>query len=249
MTLSTLPCEIRLKIYSNLFTNGLIKAEPSYTDPQSLTFWTLSSSPNSEIRMAANPLSAQLLRCCQQIHSEAHILLYSSNTFDCSSREGMRLLLSATGARNFSLIRALIIDWEQLQDFAWSLAKQSHVELTAGLESVEMATWRARVLGGSSSLWKEAKFYERQLLQAAVDICAKHKRLRIVGQKSYSRAGRVGIGSSYSRVKWRFVVSESDLNEGETMVDVKEELEVLTRSVDGAEEAGSTMQPGPVDAF
>lgn len=55
-----LPAELRNRIYSLILTHGIVKSRDT---------------------QGRSPISLPLLRVCKQIHTEAHLLLYSTNTF------------------------------------------------------------------------------------------------------------------------------------------------------------------------
>ncbi|KAL2441674.1 hypothetical protein ABEF95_016031 [Exophiala dermatitidis] len=161
------------------------------------------SSPSSP----GQGLSSQLLRTNHQIHAEALPLLYQLNTFDCSSREAIPLFLRTIGSHHFTFIRHLILDWDQLEDFAWMLAKPLHQTLTlAGLETLETATWHMRIPGYPSApknpILLATKAYERQLCQAALDICSKHPRLNCLLQRT-RRKQTVPSSDHLGRVLYR----------------------------------------------
>lgn len=157
-------------------------------------------------------MSSQLLLTCRQIHHEAIPILYGTNRFDCSMRSAPTILAQIISVQNFALIRHLILDWDQLQDFAWSLAKDEQVHATRGLEILELNRFRTRIfprtrsasaaesettLGiapdpsatlysatGSWSRWHHADVvnHERQLFASALAIVEKHAQLRHVLQ-------------------------------------------------------------------
>lgn len=231
-----LPSEIILRILDHLFINQEIMVERAIPEGPGAT---------PVFRMKNVTMGAQLIRTCRQMHRETHTLLYGQNTFNCSQREGLKLLLQSIGFKNFSAIKHIIIDWEQIQDFAWSLAKEDYNSAMAGLEIVELATWRTRMLGGTSFILREAKSYERQLCQAAFDICEKHPRLKVVAQRPFHRSVRVGTSSH--RVKWRFVMSAKDMWSNEVAAPIAEELAQLKASSDT--EAGGAGASQMIDPF
>lgn len=234
--LATLPPEIILRILDYLYINQQIRVERELPEQQgeAVTF-----------RMKRMSLSAQLVRTCKHMYQETNVLLYANNVFNCSQRECLKLLLQSIGSKNFSSIKHIIIDWEQLQDFAWSLAKEEYNTAMSGLETVELATWRMRVLGGTSFLWKEVKSYERQLCQAAVDICAKHPKLNVVAQLPFHRSNR-GASASH-RIKWRFITSATELRINEVEIPIEDELAQIKAS--GDSEAGGTGASQMIDPF
>jgi len=214
------PVEIRLRLYNFLLTGRVIKVEPRHPDRQ--------CDDSDWCMKPVRGLCAQLLRVCRQVHDEAHALLYADNVFDCFQREGIKLLLKHIGPKNSALIKHVIIDRDQLQEFAWSLAKDEQKAATSGLEVIEMATWRMRVLGGSSLLWRDVKSYERQICQSALEICQKHPRLRVVAQRPFQKTARAAQSSTPYRIKWRLLPSETCLGPEEDTVDLEKELALLT---------------------
>lgn len=223
-------------------------------------------------------LSSQLLLTNKLIHAEALPVLYSTNTFDCTLREGVMLLSVSIPAQNFSLITSLVIDWDQLMDFSFQLAKPSFVALTGNLTTLTMAHWRTRVLGGSSFLWRDVKSFERTLMQSALAICEKSAKLGFVTQhhwvsksaqpqkrrpptqswhlppiawaklererenqrtESGPSNGDTSRTSSTSRIKWRFLASESQMWPNETQMDLEAELALLNTSASGDADEGS----------
>lgn len=211
------PPEIRLRIYDWTVVS---------INPITVVAATAASTDDESWDIEPRPLSSQLFRTCRQVRDEAVPHMYGQNVFDCSQREAMKLLLHNIGIDNFTLIKTVALDWEQLQEFAWSLAKDEYQVATRGLECVQLAHWRNRVVGGSSNLWRNMKNYERQLCEAALDICEKHRKLKVVAQQPFHRSGRFQ-GSVSPRVKWRFVASVDDLRDGETVVDLEADLSLL----------------------
>jgi hypothetical protein len=233
----SIPEELRILIYTHLFTSDKpIKIEPD----NSFTFVEYAfRAPPSESRGFStcvfrvpahiHPLSSQILSTSKQIHHEALDLLYSLNAFDCTTRDGIKLLLSSIPPRNFANITSLVIDWDQLLDFSFQLAKPDFVSLTSNLTSLTMAHWRTRVLGGSSMLWRDVKAYERTLMQAAIAVTQKSANLNCVAQHHWvskyaqpevspTPLGVIGNkgpstrqASSTQRIKWRFLCNENQL--------------------------------------
>ena len=234
-TFLSLPVEIRLKIYTLLFhcNNALLVEPTSPTHQQSLdddedspSFipYHLRISPIQSCRPSylSGPisscnfglgLSSQLLLTNKQISSEALPLLYSLNRFNCTLRSAPQIFSQIISTANFAHIRHLLLDWDQLQDFAWSLAKEDQRLATSGLEVLELAHFRTRMLRrpqrieearlGISpdpplpspsppvlglSLWANTRDHERQLHQAALEITQKHVRLRHVVQQMSRQA-------------------------------------------------------------
>ncbi|EHY58549.1 hypothetical protein HRR83_006272 [Exophiala dermatitidis] len=188
-------------------TNTITPTTTTTTSPTSTTTPTFTTNPNHPSSQSSQGLSSQLLLTNHQIHAEALPLLYQLNTFDCSSREAIPLLLGTIGSHHFTFIRHLILDWDQLEDFAWMLAKPLHQTLTlAGLEILETATWHMRIPGYPSApknpILLATKAYERQLCQAALDICSKHPRLNCLLQRT-RRKQTVPSSDHLGRVLYR----------------------------------------------
>lgn len=249
----SIPEELRILIYTHLFTSDKpIKIELDNT----FTFVEYAfRAPPSDCRGFSNcvfripahvhPLSSQILSTSKQIHHEALNLLYSLNAFDCTTRDGIKLLLSSIPPRNFAQITSLVIDWDQLLDFSFQLAKPEFVNLTSNLTSLTMAHWRTRVLGGSSMLWRDVKAYERTLMQAAIAVTQKSANLNCVAQREVSppplgaignKGPATGQASSTQRIKWRFLCNENQLWRNETLVDLEGELATMTTKGTDAEE-------------
>ena len=202
-----LPKELRLLIYSHLFStpSSVVKVEPT----TSFTFvdYVLTSpsdgnGPSSSVFCVAphaHPLSSQLLRVNKQVCSEASPILYSQNVFDCTARDGIKLLLGSIPESHFTNITSLIIDWDQLLDFSFQMAKPEFVALTSNLTCLTMAHWRTRVLGGSSMLWRDVKAYERTVVQSALAITEKSEKLNIVTQHHWvGRHGQAQVATRKS---------------------------------------------------
>jgi hypothetical protein len=178
-TFVNLPVEIRLRIYALLFHCSeplLIEPAPSseQDDATPTSIQDASAILDDTIRMRLQPLryirpsylgnsphtstspglglSSHVLRLNQQIHDEAMSILYGINIFDCSLRSATYLLTNAISTTNFRLIKHLILDWDQLQDFAFSLAKDSQVVTTSGLETLSLNTFRTRILRSTLSM-------------------------------------------------------------------------------------------------
>lgn len=267
--LLTLPPEIRITLYHHVFQcPTAIKIEATQKEHDyffenreaSITSTTVESWTLRRPETPHDGLSAQFLRVCHDLHTEGLPYLYSLNTFDCSSRSALPLLLRHVRPTTSALIRHVILDWDQLEEFAWSLAKPDQVAATSGLQVLDLANWRMRVLGGSSFLWRDYKSYERQLCQAALDICVKHPLLACVLQRPFHRSTRVGVSGrpvrATHRVKWRFVTEShavmadlggggdgGDDGGGERIVDLHEELALLAPAA-GKDVNMSSLQGG-----
>ena len=233
MNLLDLPTEIRLQILLELLANRTIKVEAELLgDPlENNAVWAMKR---------PGGLHPAVLRTCRRIFSEGRQLIYTGNVFDCSQRETTNLLLECIGSDRFALIKYLILEWDQLQDLSWSLAKDSEQSHFAGLESIVMATWRTRILGGKSFIWQQNKNYERQLCHAAVNILQKHPKLTSVLQRPYRKGPIRAVHSNNNyRVKWRFSADQT-ARVDETVVDLDSELALL-RGKEG-EAAGEPAQ-------
>jgi hypothetical protein len=124
-------------------------------------------------------------------------------------RSAPTILHRIISTANFARIRHLVLDWDQLQDFAWSLAKEDQVAATSGLEILELNHFRTRMLQplratdllmniipdphrartllnpiSSNRLWENTRDHERQVHQAALEITEKHAQLRFVLQET-----------------------------------------------------------------
>lgn len=252
--LLTLPVEIRLTLYHRLFQcPHPIKIESAHEEHHGFDDHESDNSTIDSLWALRRPttpregLSAQFLAVCRDLHAEGLPYLYGVNTFDCSSRSALPLLLRQLLPTTSALIRHVVLDWEQLQDFAGSLAKPEQVAATHGLQVLDLATWRMRVLGGSSSRWRDVKDYERQLCEAALDICEKHPLLCRVLQRPFHRSTRAGdpVRTTH-RIKWRFVTEVGAVTgreDGERIVDLHQELALLT-PVDGIVANISSVQDG-----
>ena len=259
-----LPPELRLQIYTYVLTSP----EPVTITPSSTTSSQFSqflsfavgldssslsppSTPTATIPsqklLTPYPVSAQLLRTSRLIHAEATSILYTANTFNCSSHSALPILLQTLTPATSALIVHLILDWDQLQDFSWSLSKPATVHATSGLQTLDLATWRMRVLGGLSSLWRDVKSYERQICQAALDITRKHPRLKVVLARTFYKRPKASVGvytsvvpNTWGRIKWRFVTEAAAAaaaaaakvgeNGNEKVVNLQDELDRLSAS-------------------
>lgn len=221
MNLLNLPTEIRLQILCHLLANKTIKVEAELLgDPlENNAVWAMKHS---------GCLHPAVLCACRQLLSEGQPLVYANNIFDCSQREGTNLLLKCIGSDNFVQIKHLILEWDQLQDLSWALAKKPGGSHFAGLESVLMATWRTRILGGKSLVWQQNKNYERQLCHAAINILQKHPKLASLLQIPYKKGNVSSVHSNNNyRVKWRLIAMEQVVRPDESVVDLDSELEQL----------------------
>jgi hypothetical protein len=264
-TFLTIPVEIRLRLYTLLFHCSeplLIEPAPPFEQDANTptTQQDASAILDDTIHMRLQPLryirpsylgisphtstspglglSSHILRLSHQIHDEAIPILYGINSFDCSLRSATYLLSNAISTTNFRLIKHLILDWDQLQDFAFSLAKDSQVLITSGLETLSLNTFRTRMLRSHSSpsssgaimsrqlgitteppcpptttttwIHEDQKSYERQLHFSALAITTKHAQLRHVIQETQVRSQVRG----YQRVAGRHTESNLGAHKG-----------------------------------
>lgn len=221
MNLLDLPAEVRLQILCHVLANKIIKVEGELLgDPlENNAVWVMKH---------CGGLDTAVLCTCSQLFSEGQSLVFTNNVFDCSQREGTNLLLKRIGPSNFAQIKHLIMEWDQLQDFGWALAKDSTGTHLPRLESVLMATWRTRILGGRSLVWQQNKNYERQLCLSAINILQKHPKLSILVQIPYRQASRRSVHSNNNnRVKWRFISTEQAMGPSEVVINLEAELAQL----------------------
>ena len=221
MNLLDIPTEIRLQILCHLLANQTIKVEGELLgDPlENNAVWRMKHYKG---------LHPAILCTCSQLYSEGQSLMFTNNVFDCSQREGTTLLLKRIGSGNFAQIKHLIIEWDQLQDFGWALAKDPTGVFLPRLESVLTATWRTRILGGKSLVWRQNKNYERQLCLSAINILQKHPKLNFLVQIPYRKASMKSVHSNNNnRVKWRFVSTEQAIGPSEVVIDLEAELAQL----------------------
>ena len=247
ISLLDFPKELRLIIYRHLFVRekSVIKVEPSESSGNSFSD---ESSDGDDWRMPphSHHLSSQILRSNKQIYAEGLPLLYSIPMFDCTTRDGVKLLTLSVPESGFHNITSLIIDWDQLLDFSFQLAKPSFVHLTANLSCITMAHWRTRILGGSSMLWRDVKSYERTVVQSSIAILEKSAKLALVAQHHWigklsgstrplAVEGDRSRRSATSRIKWRFLARESQMWKEETRVDLENDMAKLTVKGEDAE--------------
>lgn len=255
-----LPVEIRQLVFNDLFRPLepiRITARPpptSLEDDENTTSW---SSERESFAIARHSLDSQFLATCKQIHTEGLTFLYSQRTFDLTARESLKLLLHNIGTKNFSNLHQIILDWDALQDFAWSISKPDYAAALSGLHVIEMATWRNRHLDTTSTRWRNVKGYERAMCQAAADILHKHDNLKILAQEHFVRKGsithiaagnaegesddkskQVGAGMGSLRVKWRFLSPDVVLKDHEIVVEIEKDLEILRATQDEATDGG-----------
>ena len=86
------------------------------------------------------------------------------------------------------------------------------------------------------------------MCEAALAICQKSRRLRLVAQRVWARVKRgageervartEGEGSRTERIKWRFVAEEGQLLVGETIIDLDAELVALRQGGGSAKDEG-----------
>lgn len=255
-----LPVEIRQLIFNDLFRPFevlRITARPPPLSPEDDETTTSWSSEHESFAIARHSLHSHFLATCKQIYTEGLTFLYSQRTFDLTARESLKLLLRNIGPTNFSNIRQIVLDWDALQDFAWSISKPDYATALSSLHVIEMATWRNRHLDTTSTRWRNVKGYERTMCQAAADILYKHDNLKILAQEHFVRKGsiahitpgqadgeseekpqQVGAGAGSLRVKWRFLSPDAILKDHEIVVDIEKDLEMLRATQDEATDGG-----------
>ncbi|KAJ9653404.1 hypothetical protein H2198_007402 [Neophaeococcomyces mojaviensis] len=253
-----IPLEIRQVVYSEIFDTraGIaIEAAPRLAPSPGGEPTTTSWSAEDEFwAIKPHQLSSQFLRTCRQIHTEALPHLYSLRIFDVTARESLQLFLHNIGPQNFAFIHHIVIDWDFLQDLGWSLTKDEYKLATSGLNNIEVKSWRMRHLTGTSVQWRNVKSHERSLCQAALDICKKHKQLKVLAESYHRRAsssagislsgiagGGVPATRSNCRVKWRFVTCLEELREDETVVDIEKDIDLLRATKEEAREGGFSL--------
>lgn len=251
LTLLTIPLELREIVYDLLFTPSQqisVIAAPRHEDEEDLqrsnnsTTWSVES---GSWAMAPRLLSSQLLRVNRQLHAEALPFLYSRRMFDVTARDTLKILMHNTGPKNFSYIKNILIDWEELEQFAWNLKKPEYRTSLSGLNCVQIATWRHRHMFGTSVQWRSVKGRERSLLQAASEIVDQHQHLSILAEEPFRRKPSlisVPIENATShRVKWRFIADQCDLREGEVVVDILKDLESVKATQQEADDVGFSL--------
>lgn len=251
LTLLTIPLEIRVLIYGILFSPSehiAVTAAPQYEDEEArfrLTNSTTWSTESGSWAMTPRPLSSQLLRVSQQLYAEALPFLYSRRIFDLTARDTLKILLHNIGPRSFASIKRIVIEWDELEQFAWDLKKPEYIEALSGLSCIQIATWRHRHMYGTSTQWRSVKGRERTLLQAALEVTDKHARLKILAEEPFRRKSSSVMKQPeaviHHRVKWRFVTDEKDLSPGEIIVNVKKDLESLKATQQEADDVGFSL--------
>lgn len=253
-----IPPELRRLVFTELFQplkSIQITAGPPSTsaeDEETSTSWP---ADREFFNVAGHGLNSQLLTTCRQLYSEGLPLLYSQRCFDLTARESLKLLLHNVGPRTFSSIHRIMLDWDSLQDFAWSICKPGYTVALSGLQIIEMATWRNKHLRTTGTRWRNVKGYERMIVQAAADILDKHSSLNVVVEEHFVRRGslintvpvsRISdaseqprvVESGPLRVKWRFLSSEIFQKQNEVKIDIEEDLKLLRATQDEASDAG-----------
>lgn len=261
------PVEIRQLVYSELFRSCEIihiTARPPSTpieDEEGTTSWP---ADQESFAIARHDLDSQLLATSKQIYAEGLPFLYSHPTFDLTARESLKLLLHNIGATNFSKIRHIVLDWDALQDFAWSISKPDYATALSGLHIVEMATWRNRHLDTTGTRWRNVRGYERTMCQAAADILLKHDNLKILVEELFVRKGsvtqivtghtidendekskQVSAAIGPRRVKWRFLAPSAIVKDHEIEVEIEKDLEKLRATQDEATDSGFQLSIDP----
>lgn len=256
--LLALPPEIRQLVFTELFhpheTIHITAGPPStpIENEESTTSWP---ADQESFALARHDLDSQLLSTCKQIHVEGLPFLYSQRFFNLTARESLKLFLHNVGSMTFSHIRHIILDWDSLQEFAWSISKPGYDVALSGLHVIEMATWRNRHLKTTGTRWRNVKGYERMICQAAADIVHKHASLKTVVEEHFVRKGSITQStatiqdsdgtdqvrkaeSSPLRVKWRFLSSETHQKDNEMVIDIDEDLRILKATPDEASDGG-----------
>ena len=251
LTFLTVPLEIRELVYDMLFSSRkqvFVTAAPQHENEDELqrlnnsTTWSVESGTWA---MTPQSMSSQLLRVNRQIHSEALPFLYSQRIFDLTARDTLKILMRNVGPTNFSNIKHVTIEWDELQQFAWELKKPEYILGLSGLNCVQLATWRHRHMYGTSVQWRSVKDGERTLLQAALEITEKHENLNILAEEPFRRKSSAvqmhteNVASH--RVRWRFVASKDDLKPGEVAVDIEKDLEAVKVTKQEAEDVGFSL--------
>lgn len=251
LKLLTIPLELRELIYAIVLSPNkqiCVTAAPRYEDEEDLqklnnsTTWSVES---GSWAMQPHDLNSQVLRVSRQVHAEALPFLYSRRIFDVTARDTLKILMHNTGPKNFSYIKQIIIDWDELEQFAWNLKKPEYRAGLSGLSCVQIATWRHRHMHGTSVQWRSVKGRERSLLQAALEIVEQHEQLNVLAEEPFRRKSSIistqSENATSHRVKWRFVASETDLREGETGVDIEKDLESVQATQHEADDVGFSL--------
>lgn len=235
----TIPVELRELIYDIVFqptASVRIAAAPQRQyeyNPSTESDSTTWPADFESWAITHHPRSSQLLRVCSQLYAEGLSFLYSFRSFDLTARESPKLLLHNITPRCFSHIRHVAIEWEALQSFAWDLSKDDYRLGMAGLRCIQLANYRIRHLHGPGVKWRNVRSLERSMLQAAIDITEKHERLKVVAEEQYRRRASSSVGitslklSSLSKVRWRFITVEDELRDGEEIVNIQKDLEIV----------------------
>lgn len=258
--LLALPPELRQLIFSNLFRPFdviQITARPPsipVEDEEGATSWP---ADQESFAVARHNLHPQLLATCKQLHIEGLPFLYSHRHFDFTARESLKLLLYNVGPKTFSNIHHIVLDWDSLQDFAWSMSKPDYAIALSGLHVIEMATWRNRHVDTTGTRWRNVRGYERMMCQAATDILHKHASLKLLVEEQFVRKGsithtlptehnshdkdqvrRLSVDTGPRRVKWRFLASEVGQKDNEIAIDIESDLKTLKATQDEASDGG-----------
>jgi hypothetical protein len=116
-----LPSEIRIQIYELLLADSSVVVQYLFVRNHFRSMFRNKTPPG---------LSAQILRACKQTAHEGAPILYGVPKFDCSDCiHGVEKLQAQVGPKNFSLIRRMVLDTEDLHGVAQAL----HCEPSSGM--------------------------------------------------------------------------------------------------------------------
>jgi hypothetical protein len=216
-----LPAEIRIQIYE------LLLADSSLT----VQYLFIRNDFRSMFRNKTPPaLSSQILRTCRQIEHEAAPVLYSAPRFDCSNCiNGLEKLRAQIGFENFSLVKRLIVDSEDVPGIGYTFRRQFSGTMYRNLE--DLTTEAHRVVDLSQRGWMFELMADEmsKLCLAARRILHSDSPLQVLGQissRGNARSYGDAVDPSNDRVRWRFVRSLADLAVDEHPVDVERLLEL-----------------------
>src|SRR2546423_225429 len=240
-----LPSEIRILVYE------LLLADPSLI----VQYLFIRNGFRSMFRNKTPPaISAQIIRTCRQLAREASPFLYGTPRFDCSNCiNGIEKLRAQIGPRNFSLIKRLILDSEDLHGVADTLRSGISGGMYHNLEC--MTTTAHRIVDLSQIGW-EFDLHVQELsglCRSAHQILQSGSPLRVLGQVSHRKSSRSyadAVDASDHRVKWKFARSPADLAPHEHILDVERLLYlaslIQTRSGDAVLAVGRCPSPTPL---
>ncbi len=200
MQFAELPPEIRNLIYQKLLAQPCAVVE--YVPDRFKSGFKARSQTNLPISLAP-----QVLRVSRQVKSECLPILYGSHRFNCGfSILGVEKLKAQIGARNFSHIRHLILDWFDVTRISCALRSYSNAKLYRSLETVTIYRFFRIDLDRDIRLLKMDLFELRKSCQSASTIVRQHPFLRIIGQVSTKHLQQP---ETAFRIKWRFLRSAS----------------------------------------